>query len=198
MARRRIVRRTLGKDPIKKALSILGNIGPATNPNFELVIAEVAAGTRDSSGATKNIREGGDTAATCNVGDIIKYVNLVIQCGARDASAPEDDTSGWLEWAVVKSKENRVVPQTTNLGTMTLGVVCTNAFRGDCILTGNLPVGGDQPNTVDIQIKIPKIFCKMQIGSSLTLYMHYRSTNAASLDTDLVRIIASAHYKLYV
>ncbi len=197
MARRRIIRRTMGKDPIKKALTILGNIGPAS-PMFELVVCETGAGTRDSTGTEQNIREGGTTGNTCNVGDIVKYVNLTIQCGARDSVAPEDDTSGWLEWAVVKSKENRVVPQTTNLGVSTLAVVCTNAFRGDCLLTGNFPVGGDQPNSTQIQIKIPKIFCKMQIGSSLVLYMHYRSTNSASVDTDLVRIIASAQYKLYV
>jgi len=194
--RRKIIRRTLGKDPIKKALTLIANVGPASNPNFELVILDTA-NTRDSTGTVQTIRSSQDTGSACNVGDIIKYVNISIQCGPRDAT-PEDDTSGWLEWAVVKSKENRVTPQTTNLGISTLGVVCTNAFRGDCILTGNFPVGGDQPNSTDISIKIPKIFCKMQIGSSLVLYCHFRSTNSASVATDLVRLIASAQFKLYV
>jgi len=196
--RHRIQRRTMGKDAIKKSSTILANIGPSTTPLFALSLLTTDE-NRSSDGSTQTIRDTQNTEVLANVGDIIKYINILIQCGARgETIEPEDDTSGWLEWAVIKYKEGLVQPPITNLGTKTLGDVCTKMFRGDCILTGAMPVGGDQPNVQAITIKVPKIFCKIQIGSKMLLYVHYRSTNSASLATDLVRCILSCNYKLYV
>jgi len=196
MPRRRIIRRTMGKDPIKKALTFQSNVGPSTNPVFAFDIIDTA-NSRDPDGGSQTIRDSQTTGNSANVGDILKYVNIQIQAGPRDET-PEDDNSGWLEWGIVKYKENRVVPTNVNLGVDTLPVVLTRAFRGDCLLTGNFPVGGDQPNSQDIVLKIPKVFTKMQIGSVLTLYCHFRSVNSASTSTTLTRLIVSAIYKLYV
>lgn len=195
--RRRIRRVTMGKDGIKKAGTLIASpIGPAS-PITDFTIAETP-NARTSGGATQAIRGGQDTNEMCNVGDIIKYVNLRIQTGARDSVEPEDETSGWLEWAVVKYKENFFAPSSSQLGVETLGTVCTRAFRGDCLLTGAIPVGGDQPSIADIVIKIPKIWCKMQIGSTLHLFCHFRSVNAASTAVDLNTSVLSFNYKNYV
>ena len=195
--RRRIVRRTMGKDPIKKSATLIDNIGPSSTPLFSFLLIHVPIG-RSNDGSTTVIRAGQNTDVTANVGDICKYVNIRIQAGARDSAAPEDDTSGWLEWGVVKSKEFLTPPPLTNLGTSTLGDVMTKMYRGDCLLTGAVPVGGDIPNSQDIIIKLPKIFCKMQQSSSLTLFCYYRSVNSASTATDLINLTASCQYKLYV
>ena len=194
---RRVRRLTMGKDSIKKAGTLIAIIGPSTNPITAFSIIDTASGARSSTGTEQIVTTQRDTGSQCNIGDIVKYVNLIIQTGARDET-PEDDTSGFLEWAVVKSKEATVAPVTTNLSILTLGALCTHAFRGDTLLTGAIPVGGDQPSVANIQIKIPKIFCKMQIGSTLTLYVHFRSTNMASVATNLNSCIMSYNYKCYM
>jgi len=195
MARHRIVRKTMGKDAIKKSRTVIANMGPSSNPLAFTVLTTLE--NRSADGSTQDIRVTQDTESIANVGDIIKYCNFFIQCGARDVT-PEDESNGWLEWAIVKYKEGFVQPPITNLGTQTLGDVCTKMFRGDCLLTGALPIGGDQPNVQPITIKIPKIFCKIQIGSKLTMFAHFRSVEATNMMTDTVRTILSANYKLYV
>ncbi len=194
--RRRIKRQTMGKDPIKKSGTfIAGAIGPAS------VITAVTLNTtplgRDSAGADSTIRDSQTTSNLSNVGDIIKYINIHLQCGARNAS-PEDDTSGWLEWAIVKYRESVVQPVNTNLGIKTLGDVCTQTFRGDCLLTGNFPVGGDTPNNAEITLKVPKVATKMQLGSAILIYCHFVSTNNASVAEDLASLRVSWNFKAYV
>ncbi len=195
--RRKIRRVTMGKDAIKKAGTLIAQIGPSTNPVTNMCIAKTDADVRVLSGGNVSIRNSQDINEICNIGDIIKYVNIRIQTGPQDET-PEDDTSGWLEWAVVKYKERFEAPSNTLLGVETLGTVCTRAFRGDCLLTGAIPVGGDQPSVADIIIKIPKIWCKMQLGSELHLFVHFRSTNAASTSTTLNDCVMSFQYKNYV
>ena len=197
MPRRRIIRRTMGKDAIKKSGTLISLIGPSTAPIPQMDIVIVPE--RSSAGGITTIRDLQDTDVQCNVGDVVKYVNLRIQVGPHGPSGePEDDESGWLEWAVVKRKEGTLQIQNTNIGTNTLGDVCTKTFRGDTLLHGAIPVGGDQPNVTDIVIKIPKIFCKLQQGSGLRLYFYFRSTNNASVATDLVGVVTSFYYKNYV
>jgi len=186
----------MGKDAIKKAQTLIAVIGPSTTPITDFDIIEVNA-NRTVGGGAQVVTDTRNTASLCNVGDIVKYVNLIIQTGPQDET-PEDDTSGWLEWGVVKYKEGKVIPTNTLLGTQTLGNVLTNAFRGDTLLTGAIPVGGDQPSVANIQIKIPKIFNKLQIGSCLVLYVHFRSTNSASTSTTLNTCVMSFNYKCYV
>ncbi len=195
--RRRIKRVTMGKDPIKKSGTLIASpIGPASAiTEFSLIST---AQERSATGVSQTIRDSQNTDSQCNTGDIVKYINIHIQTGARDAIEPEDDTSGWLEWAIIKYKESTIVPSNSQLGVKTLGDICTQTFRGDCLLTGNIPVGGDTPNNAEIILKVPKIMNKMQLGSEIRLYVHFRSVNAASTATDLNASILSFNYKLYV
>jgi len=185
----------MGKDPIKKSATLIGVIGPATTPITDFPLIQVLE--RDLAGLPVIIRDSQNIGVTANVGDIVKYINVRIQTGPDDAT-PEDDTSGWLEWAIVKYKEQfRTVPS-SQLGVSTLGDVCTKTFRGDSLLNGAIPVGGDQPSVLDINLKVPKVFTKMQMGSSMHLFVYFRSTNSASVSTSLNDIALSTQYKLYV
>jgi len=193
--RRRIKRATLGKESVKKSGTLITSpIGPAS-PISQLILIDTPV--RSTTGSEIAIREGQDTGSSANVGNVIKYVNIHIQSGARDAVEPEDDTSGWLEWGIVKYKEIFTLPPNTNLGTNTLGDTLTKQYRGDCLLTGNVPVGGDTPNNAEIMLKLPKNFCKMQLGSQLVMYWHFRSVNNASTAIDLNMTVVSYNYKLY-
>ncbi len=194
--RRKIKRVTMGKDPIKKSGTLIASpIGPSSAiTQFNLITTK----PRSNTGSVVTIRDEQTTDSQANVGDIVKYINIHIQCGARDSVEPEDDTSGWLEWGIVKYKEVFILPPSTNLGTNTLGDTLTKQFRGDCLMTGNIPVGGDIPNVAEIVLKVPKANIKQQLGSEIILFVHYRSVNAASTATDLVAAILSFNYKLYV
>ncbi len=195
--RRRIKRVTMGKDPIKKSGTLIASpIGPATAiTEFSLIRVGVS---RSADGSSQTIRDSQNTDSLANVGDIVKYINIHIQTGARDSAEPEDDTSGWLEWGIVKYKESTISPSNSQLGVKTLGDVLTQTFRGDCLLTGNVPVGGDTPNNAEIIFKVPKVNIKQQLGSEIRLYVHFRSVNAASTATDLNATVLSFNYKLYV
>lgn len=186
----------MGKDSIKKSGTLIASpIGPAsTITNVFLVTVP----PRSTIGDTVTIRDTQNTDQVANVGNVVKYINIHVQTGARDSVEPEDETSGWLEWGIVKYKEAFVLPTNTNLGTKTLGDILTKQFRGDCLLTGNIPVGGDTPNNAEIILKIPKIMTKLQLGSQLNFFCHFRSVNAASVATDLNTTIISYNYKLYV
>jgi len=195
--RKRIKRQTMGKDPIKKSGTLIaGAIGPSSAITAVTLITTPLG--RDGSGSTVTIRDAQNTENLANVGDIVKYINVHLQCGARDSIAPEDDTSGWLEWGIIKYKEGVIPPSNTQLGTKTLGDVLTQTFRGDCLMTGNFPVGGDIPNVAEIVLKVPKIVSKMQLGSAILIYLHYVSVNNASTATDLASLRISFNYKLYV
>ena len=193
--RKRIVRKTMGKEAIKKSATLLAVIGPSTNPVTSFPLIEVPV--RNTVGQQSNIRDVQTTDVDANVGDIVKYINVRIQTGPTDAT-PEDDTSGWLEWSVVKYRELVTPPSNNQLGVRTLADVCTKMFRGDHLLNGAIPVGGDQPSVQDIVVAIPKVAIKMQLGSSIVLYVHFRSTNNASVSTDLNDVILGTQYKLYV
>ncbi len=196
MRHKRIIRRTRGKEPIKKSATLIEDTGPgAAFTTFILVQNTIS---RNLDGSTVTVRDSQNTGVTANVGDIVKYINIRVQAGARDAPEPEDETSGWLEWGVVKQKETFLSPQKTNIGTQTLGDTLTKQFRGDCLLTGAIPVGGDIPNVQDIIIKVPQTFIKMQLGSSITFFSYFRSVNAASTALALINLTVSCQYKLYV
>ncbi len=154
MARRRVKLATY-KTGIQHADSILSNVGEAsTVGNF--TVLDTSAGARDLTGGSITIKSSATTARVVNVGDIIKYVNLFIQCGPRADQGTDQDRTGWLEWAFVCVKESETQVPVTDLGILTIGTICTNMFRNECIYTGNIPVGGTQPNSASIVIKIPK------------------------------------------
>ncbi len=193
--RRRVKRRTMGKEAIKKSATLIVQIGPATTPitSFNLLLTA----ERSTDGSQESIRDFQNTGILANVGDIFKYVNIRIQTGPQDET-PEDDTSGWLEWVIVKSKTGFQGIPNTNIGTQTLGDVATKMFRGDALLNGAIPVGGDQPSVGDIQLKVPDNYIKVQMGHQLQLFVYFRSTNNASTSTTLNDCVLSTQYKLYV
>ncbi len=194
MRRRRVIRRTMGKDPIKKSVTLLANIGSGSPITaFEVI----SVPDRNAGGTTLSIRDGQDTSSKANVGDIVKYVNFTIQAANRDINVEPAD-AGWLEWAIVMNKETTAALAVTNIGTKTLGDVSTQTQRGNSLLTGAIPVGSIQPVVQQISIKIPKTMVKLQLGSALQLFCYFRSTDSADIRTDSTRIVLSALYKLYV
>jgi len=195
--RRRIKRQTMGKDAIKKSSTAIIVFGQGSTVSSHQVIVTNTGG-RDLSGATQTVKQEQSTDSTCEIGDIIKYLNICMAVGPRADAGMEDDNNGWLEYAIIKHKEVKQNITSTQLGLHSLMDVCTKAFRGDCIWTGCLPIGQQQPNSLDIKIKIPKIFTKMQIGSELEILYHFRSVNSADVRTNSHKLVSTAQYKCYV
>ena len=194
MRRKRVLRRTLGKEPIKKTLTNLDNIGSGSTPSaFQLISVPQRSGT----GSNVTIRDSQNTSNIANVGDVLKYVHIVLQAGNRDTNVEAGDT-GWLEWAVTFEKEKISTIPSTNVGVVTLGNIAMNMFRGDCLMTGQLPIGSIQPIVQEIMIKIPKNKVKLQLGSALQLHTYFRSVDSADVRTDNIRLVKSTFYKLYV
>ena len=107
----------MGKEAIKKTRTLVANMGQGTAPNGMLLI-DVPA--RTTTGSTVTIRDDQNTGNSANVGDVCKYVHLIIQAGNRDANVEAGDT-GWIEWAVTFQKEILTTIPTTNTGVVTLG-----------------------------------------------------------------------------
>ncbi len=184
----------MGKEPIKKSQTLVDNTGQGEAPSA-LQIINVPA--RDTGGSSQTIRDTQNTNNVANVGDIIKYVHLVIQVANRDTNVEPGDT-GWLEWAVTFEKETGTAIPAGNTGTLTLGVIAQRMFRGDCLMTGQIPVGSIQPIVQEIMIKVPKNKCKLQLGSTFQFHTFFRSSDSTDVRTDNVRLIKSCFYKLYV
>ncbi len=194
MRHKRIVRRTLGKDPIKKSQTLLSNTGQGSSPaQFELI----SVPGRTTDGASQIIRDDQDTSTKANVGDIIKYVNIVLQIANQDANVEPNDT-GWLEWAVTFEKEKTTAIPSTFTGVQTLQALAMRIFRGDCLLTGQVPIGSIQPMVEVIKIKIPKNKIKLQLGSSMQIHTFFRSADSADVRTTNIRLVQTCFYKLYV
>ncbi len=174
------------------------NVGNGSDVS-EFTLITVPA--RDVTGSQQTIRDSANTATLCNVGDVVKYVNICLEAAARELPMENDDASmnnGWLEWALVYTKEQvQLAVPSTNLGTETVGDICAKMFRGDCLITGCIPVGAYQPIVQDIKIKIPTNKVKLQLGSTLKLISHLRTISAADVRTDSHRYIQSTMYKCY-
>lgn len=196
MARRRVRKLTMGKQGIQHAGTIVGNTGGASVP-AEQVILKTEAGPRNVTGANQDITAERDTGNKVNVGDLIKYVNLFIQCGHRNAAINVDSGHGWLEWALVCCKETETNVPITTIGVQTLGVICTNMFRNECIFTGAMPIATDQPNYLPISLKIPTTKQFIRIGDEWRFITYFRDMLATSSDTAAVRLIKSFIYKGY-
>lgn len=197
MRRRKIRRQTMGKEAVKHSGTFVANVGNGSAAGVLTAIV-TNVGLRLNTGATSTIQAQANTSNTCMVGDIIKYIDFCIEVCARGITVyPDAQDNGWLEYAIVKQKEGDVTIATTNLGTKTLGDICTQVFRGDCLWTGCIPVGAQQPNSLDIKIKLPKVFTKMQQGSKLQLLTFMRSSNSADVRTTSHRLVLSYRYKCY-
>ncbi len=195
MARRRIRRATAGKVGIAHAGTFLENTGSGSAPDqFEIMLT--SGGARNIAGTLQTVTDNRDTGVTNNIGDCIKYVNLFIQCSPRLGQTSTDRT-GWLEWAFVCVKESEANVPITNMGTETLGVVCNRMFRNECIMTGNIPIGAEIPNSVNIQIKIPKTKMYLRLGDEWRFISFFRSSESTSSSTAAVRLLKSFMYKAY-
>ncbi len=196
--RHRIFRQTKGKVPIKHGSSLLDNSGPGVGSFFKHVIWETEVGPRNVTGGNQNIKTQADISRDCNVGDIIKYVNICIQCSPRgvDSTNIKDD-AGWLEWAVFWQEVAQDVLTVANIGTETLGVLCGRAYRADSIMSGCFPLGSRQSMAQDLHIKIPKRMCQLKVGSTLQIFCYVRGSSSTDTRTDSNRLIVSSQFKAY-
>ncbi len=136
------------------------------------------------------------TDEDCRTGDIVKYTNLHLQ-GARRSGIVESRGRGWVEWALIMVRENETTVPSTRTGVQTLGDICTNMYRGECIFTGAMPIGTDQPNYIDIQIKVPKIKQKIKLGDEWRFIAYFRDILTTPAGTDSVRLLMSFNHKVY-
>ncbi len=183
------------KTGIQHSQTSVGNTGANTVESFSFL--ETSGGPRSLGGATTTITASRTTGDIVNVGDIVKYVNLFLQAGGRLDTDLQEDRTGWMEYAIIMVKESEAPVAVTNLGLQTLGDVTTKMFRNECIWTGAFPVGRDQPNSVSLQIKVPKFKQKIRLGDEWRFVFHFRAVDAASTSSIAVRFIASTIYKAY-
>ncbi len=173
-------------------------IGPGTVITAEHIMRDSQVGARNPTGGNDTIQLGRSFEEECNVGDKCKFINIFIQVAARNIPNPQVAKHlGWMEWAFCCIKNDTAPPVNTNLGTQTLGNVCTTYLRHDCILTGNIPVGVIQANSASINIKIPKAKIKLTVGDEWILFLHGRTASATETATDSYRVITSFIYRNY-
>ncbi len=196
--RRKIYRQTRNKVPVKHGSTLVDNTGPGVGSFFKHVIWETETGPRVNTGANQTIKTQADNARDCNVGDLIKYVNICMQCSPRGAESTNiaDDT-GWLEWAVFWQDQASTTLSVANIGTETLGVLSGRAYRADAIMSGCFPVGARQSMSADLHIKIPKRMCSLKIGSTLQIMCYVRGSSSTDTRTDSNRLIVSSQFKAY-
>ncbi len=181
---------------MQHAGTLISLIGTSTVP-AEQVVLKTEAGPRNVTGANQDVSAERDTGNKCNVGDICKYINLFIQAGAKPETGTQQDRTGWLEWAFVCVKESETNVPITTLGVQTLGVVCTNMFRNECIFTGAIPVGNDQPVYTAIHLKIPSTKQTIRIGDEWRFITSFRAVFNTSTSTNTVDLVKSFMYKGY-
>jgi len=187
-------RTTLGKASEQHSDTKVFTIGPATDPVSEFIIRDTQQGARLPDGDTDTIQLGRGNNEECNVGDTCKYLNVFIEVGPR---LEQITSTGWVEWALCMHKQSDAPPGNTNLGTNTLGDVCTKYLRNECILTGSIPVGKAQPNYQEIKVKVPKFKQVLRTGDQYILYLHARTVSATETATNTFRVLCSFIYRNY-
>ncbi len=169
-------------------------IGPATTPVTRITIRDTQVGARDPAGSNDTIQLGRSFAEECNLGDVCKYLNVFIAVAPRIATT---QGIGWLEYAVVTKRMNDTDITNANLGTNTLGDVCTKYFRNECFWTGFIPVGIDNPSGVNLHLKVPPKKQKLLSGEEIVLYLHFRTQHGTETGTANVRVVSSFIYRNY-
>ncbi len=181
------------KPGVKHSGTFVDNVGPGSNA-LSLIILKTGGGPRSTDGSPQTIQSFSSTDEDCKTGDIVKYVNLNIQCGARNNIGNPEDRAGWLEWAFVCVRENETAVPATRLGVQNLGDICTNMYRGECIFTGDIPVGEAQPVTATIKLKIPKKKQNIKLGDEWRFLTNMRVVNSASVFANSHRLLKSFNY----
>ncbi len=197
MRHRGVRRQTFGKTPVKHASTLVDNTGAGVGSVFVHVIYKTGQ-VRSASGAVQDISQKDNTESLCKESEIIKYVNICLQCSPRDIEPTNVlDNAGWLEWAVYVNRTLDRDPGVTNLGVATLGVVASHVFRGNCLMTGCFPIGTRQAMSQDLRIKIPKAYNRLQLGDTLKVACYVRTSKSTDMRTDSHRLIVSSHFKSY-
>ncbi len=187
----------MGKDAIKHSHSFISNIGNGSNVGERRIIA-TGAGDRSLDGGTTTIMGEVNLGTLVQVATIVKYLNITLQAAVRVGEEPQnEETQGWLEWAVVFRNETDKSIPSTNLGTKTLADIATSMFRGDCLMTGAFPVSHNLPNIANITLKLPKKAVKWKVGSELNMYTFFRDADVTVLATDSVRLVQQFMFKAY-
>ncbi len=195
MVYRRRFKQLRGKAYEKHSGTKVHVIGPGTVITPNHLIRDTEVGGRDPAGGNDTIQLGRGYAEECNIGDIVKFVNIHIQAGPQVIT--DLIATGWIEWAFCIHKKSDVDPTNTNLGTQTLGDVCTKYFRNECIMTGNLPVSSQSGTSQEIQLKIPKSRQMLRTGDEWTLYMYARTVSTVETGTNTFKVYSSFNYKNY-
>ncbi len=185
----------LFKRGTKHSGTIVDNVGQGSNA-VKLVILKTSGGPRSTDGGPMTIQSFSSTDDECKTGDTCKYVNLSLQVGPRQGLS-EDDRTGWMEWAFLCVRENETEVPATNLGTQTLGDICTNMYRGECIMSGVVPVGSTQPAVATIKLKIPKLKQTIKLGDEWRYLTNFRSVSSTSTSTIALRVVKSWNLKVY-
>ncbi len=195
MARRRI-QISKFKTAVQHAGTLLLNSGFAQAPD-SMDVLRTQGGARTLTGDSQTIQSFAITDEVVRTGDIVKYINLFLQVCARPNVSVNQNRVGWLEWAFVMVKESETAVPITQLGVQTLGNVCTNMFRNECIYTGAVPCFDPGSNYAEIKIKVPKFKQKIRLGDAWRFITFWRSSNAADTQTDTMRVVKSFMYKTY-
>jgi len=181
----------------KHADTLVSVIGPGTVAVTEHIMRDTEVGLRDPAGQNDTIQLGRGFAEECNIGDVCKYINIHIQAGPRAATSPNAQMGGWIEWGFVCHKGSDAQPTKANIGTLTLGNILTNYFREECIYTGAVPVGINQPATAEITLKIPKKKQMLRVGDEWTLFYIARTTSSTETESDTFKVFTSCNYINY-
>ncbi len=195
MPRRGKRSKLIGKAHTKHSDTIMDNVGAGSVPH-SFVIMDTGGGPRSTTGTPQTIQSAASTAEECRTGDTIKYINLHLQAAPRSGH-PETEKMGWMEWAMVLVRENENTVPTTRIGIQTLGDICTQMYRGECIYSGVIPVGGAQPSVSEIQLKIPKNKTRIKLGDEWRFMSAFRATLTTAVATDAVRLVKSFNYICY-
>ncbi len=170
-------------------------IGPATVATPFHIMRDSQTGDRDPAGANDTIQLGRSLEQECNIGDIVKYINIHIQVGPRTVNNLE--SSGWIEWAFTLAKGLDPVPTNAEITTSTLGDIMTKYMRNECIMTGNVPVSANACSSQEIQLKIPKNKIMLRIGDEWTLWLRARTVSSTETSTASFKVLTSFNYKNY-
>ncbi len=183
------------KQTVKHSLSLVDNIGQGTNA-VNLIVLKTSGGPRSVSGAPQTIQSSASTDENCRTGDTCKFINLYAQIGPRSGVGAATDRVGWYEWAFVCVRENETQVPSTRLGLQTLGDICTNMYRGECIYSGMIPVGEFQPVTLAASIKIPKHKQNIKLGDEWRFITFFRAVSSTSVSTTALRAMKSCNFKV--
>ncbi len=189
---------TLALQSVKHSDTDILTIGSGSIPS-EIILLDLEGGARTVDGSTKDIASHFNTASECQVGAIVKYLNIIIQSAVRpfEADPTSNNSLGWCEWAVVMVKRTETSVPITNIGTKTLGDICSKMFRNECILTGCIPMSINNPNCTILKLKVPKFKQKLVDGDEWRLYIYYRDVLATHTGTTTSRVVVQRNFKSY-